>query len=237
MLNSRLGGDSPPPGGPLPWLPAVPKLLSDDPEWGPYLKARSQLVTDLADQVRLDAARRRPAWVGDDPTLTPSSLVADVELWRAANRIEGNDRSATEALVTNGPGSAWQAQLDQRLAAGTPDGRAALLQLITDIAPSTAHDRQAPLMAARVASLVGAGLDARRLLQQPAAAGPLPDDHPASTLWWRLVDQVAGSSSSRHDLDQRGETSDSPGKRRPTSGRLPQHTVTATPPRAWSPRR
>ena len=175
--------------------PPSPTRLSDDPEWGPYLKARSQLVTDLADRVRLDAARRRPAWVGDNLTLTASSLVADVEVWRAANRVDGSDRRATGAPVPNGPGSAWQAQLDQRLAAGTTEGRAALLQLITELAPSTAHDRQAPLVADRLASLVAAGLDGRKLLQQAAAAGPLPDDHPASTLWWRIVDQLPGAAS------------------------------------------
>ena len=39
-------------GGPLPWLPGIPHLLAADPNWGPYLNARSQLVAELADQVR-----------------------------------------------------------------------------------------------------------------------------------------------------------------------------------------
>lgn len=32
--------------GPLPWLPALPQVLADDPTWGPYLAARGQAITD-----------------------------------------------------------------------------------------------------------------------------------------------------------------------------------------------
>ena len=43
-------------GGPLPWLPGIPDRIAADPNWGPYLGARSQLVAELADQVRLNAS-------------------------------------------------------------------------------------------------------------------------------------------------------------------------------------
>ena len=39
--------------GPLPWLPGIPHRIAADPNWGPYLHARSHLVVQLADQVRL----------------------------------------------------------------------------------------------------------------------------------------------------------------------------------------
>ena len=29
-------------GGPLPWLPGIPDRIAADPDWGPYLNARSQ---------------------------------------------------------------------------------------------------------------------------------------------------------------------------------------------------
>lgn len=122
----------------------------------------------------------------------------------AANRLADSDSGATGALLINGPGSAWQAHLDRRLAANTTEGRAALLQLITDIAPSTAHDRQGPLVAARIAALVAAGLDGRHLLHQAAAAGPLPDDHPASALWWRIVDQLPARHTSTSATSESG---------------------------------
>ena len=38
--------------GPLPWLPGIPQAIHDHPVWGEYLAKRSQLVADLADQVR-----------------------------------------------------------------------------------------------------------------------------------------------------------------------------------------
>ncbi|HWJ52729.1 MAG TPA: MobF family relaxase, partial [Propionibacteriaceae bacterium] len=38
-------------GGPLPWLPGIPDRIAADPDWGPYLAARSELVAGLADQV------------------------------------------------------------------------------------------------------------------------------------------------------------------------------------------
>ena len=49
-------------GGPLPWLPGIPHRLAADPDWGPYLKARSRLVAQLADQVRSNTAADAPAW-------------------------------------------------------------------------------------------------------------------------------------------------------------------------------
>ena len=41
--------------GPLRWLPAIPDVLTTHPQWGPYLHARAELVTELADQIRATA--------------------------------------------------------------------------------------------------------------------------------------------------------------------------------------
>ena len=49
--------------GPLPWIPAIPPRLANDESWGPYLKTRSQLVRESADQVRSRARDAEPpAW-------------------------------------------------------------------------------------------------------------------------------------------------------------------------------
>ena len=64
VLDWRL---QPPPGsaaervGPLRWLPAIPDALAAHPQWGPYLDARSQLVGELADQIRVAAREWSPA--------------------------------------------------------------------------------------------------------------------------------------------------------------------------------
>jgi hypothetical protein len=39
-------------------------------------------------------------------------------------------------------------------------------------------------------NLTPAGFDATNLMQSATAAGPLPDDHPAAALWWRILDQL-----------------------------------------------
>ena len=41
-----------------------------------------------------------------------------------------------------------------------------------------------------MSDLTRAGFDATHLLRSAAAAGPLPDDHPAAALWWRILDQL-----------------------------------------------
>jgi hypothetical protein len=42
-------------GGPLPWLPGIPDRIAANPNWGPYLDARSHLVAQLGDQIHLNA--------------------------------------------------------------------------------------------------------------------------------------------------------------------------------------
>src|SRR4029450_2491039 len=70
VLHWRLDNASPRSSrdGPLPWLPGIPNRIAADPTWGPYLGARSRLVTQLADQVRLTVGREE--WAGQ-PTAAP----------------------------------------------------------------------------------------------------------------------------------------------------------------------
>jgi hypothetical protein len=88
VLDWRL--PEPAPTGPwqLPWLPGIPKALDDHPVWGQYLAKRSQLVTDLADQVRGRAGQHdtQPVWAppGSRPNL---AIIGEVAVWRAANGI------------------------------------------------------------------------------------------------------------------------------------------------------
>ncbi len=73
-------------GGPLPWLPGIPVRIAADPNWGPYLDARSHLVAQLADQVRLNAAGEAPAWAAKPDASIPPGLIADIQVWRAATQ-------------------------------------------------------------------------------------------------------------------------------------------------------
>jgi hypothetical protein len=42
----------------------------------------------------------------------------------------------------------------------------------------------------RLENLDRAGFDASSLVQSAAAKAPLPDDHPAAALWWRVLDEL-----------------------------------------------
>jgi hypothetical protein len=58
-----------------------------DPTWGPYLDARSHVVAELADQVRLNAEAEASAWAAEPNAHMPAELIADVRVWRAATRL------------------------------------------------------------------------------------------------------------------------------------------------------
>jgi hypothetical protein len=61
--------------------------------------------------------------------------------------------------------------------------------LATDV-PGVTADPFLPELEGRLTNLTGAGFDAALLVRSAAAAGPLPDDHPAAALWWRILDQL-----------------------------------------------
>jgi hypothetical protein len=52
VLEWRLPEPSPSDPGPLPWVPGIPATIHDHHVWGVYLAKRSQLIIDLATQVR-----------------------------------------------------------------------------------------------------------------------------------------------------------------------------------------
>jgi hypothetical protein len=53
-----------------------------------------------------------------------------------------------------------------------------------------AADPFLPELTERLGQLDRAGHNATHLLQSAAGVGPLPDDHPAAVLWWRILDQL-----------------------------------------------
>jgi hypothetical protein len=57
-------------------------------------------------------------------------------------------------------------------------------------APSATADPFLPELEEKLSNLARAGFDATQLVRAAAAAGPLPDDHPAAALWWRILDQL-----------------------------------------------
>jgi hypothetical protein len=173
--------------GPLPWLPGIPDRLAADPQWGRYLDARSHLVAQLAHQVRLKIAGEAPAWAAQPHALLPAELIADVHVWRAATQVDPGDLRPTGPPQLGYAARVFQQQLDMQLADTNADERWRLLA--TEV-PSVTADPFLPELQERLTNLTGAGFDAALLVRSAAAAGPLPDDHPAAALWWRILDQL-----------------------------------------------
>ncbi len=108
--------------GPLPWLPGIPQALHDHPVWGQYLGKRSQLVTDLADQVRGHAGQddTQPVWAS--PGIHPNlAIIGEVTVWRAANGIHASDPRPTGGPQLPTASALWQHHLDRSLARGSDD--------------------------------------------------------------------------------------------------------------------
>ena len=77
-----------------------------DPRWGPYLDARSHVVAELADQVRLNAEAEASAWAAEPNAHMPAELIADVRVWRAATRADAGElQSPGHASSVAPPGS------------------------------------------------------------------------------------------------------------------------------------
>ena len=176
--------------GPLPWLPGIPHRLAADPDWGPYLNARSQLVAELADQVRRNAAAETPPWTAQTHTPVPAELIADLQVWRAATQVDPSDVRPTGPPQLGRAARIFQQQLHKRLAAPNTSADGQWRRLLATEAPSATADPFLPELEERLSNLTRAGFDATHLLRSAAATGPLPDDHPAAALWWRILDQL-----------------------------------------------
>jgi DNA primase catalytic core len=189
--------------GPLPWLSGVPSQLAEHPTWGPYLTARSQLVNELADQVHSSTvqAQTRPDWVAGTTGRPAADLVADIEVWRAATQVEPSDTRPTGERRHSLAEARWQTHLEARLATTQTAAFSEWQPLLHRIDPAVVTDEFAPVLAARLSQLSSSGVDAAHLLRVAASQGPLPDDHAAAALWWRLAKHLAPAVAQDVDTD------------------------------------
>jgi conjugative relaxase-like TrwC/TraI family protein len=107
-------------GGPLPWLLGIPHGLATDSNWGAYLKARSQLVAELVDQVRRNAVTEAPAWAAQRHTPVPAELIADIQVWRGATQVDPSDLRPTGSPQPSNAARACQQQLESDSPPQTP---------------------------------------------------------------------------------------------------------------------
>ena len=178
--------------GPLPWLPGVPHQLAEHPEWGPYLVARQQAVTDTAAAVRAHAHQftptSAPGWaralVGENP-----DLLGNLAVWRAARGVDPADRRPTGPEVLPIAARRHQHHLDTQVRAVLGDPHTAVTRwaaLATCIEPRIITDPYWPVLAEHLSAADRAGIDIARLAVTATRDRPLPDELPAAALWWRL---------------------------------------------------
>ena len=174
---------------PLPWLPGIPRTLHNDPHWGPYLAARCALVTRVAGEVRHQATDmpNTPTWWPQGHSLPSPDLLGDLAVWRAANAVPDSDHRPTGPTQRAKAHASWQHELDTRLGNRNTTTLADWTRLIHTLVPAARRDDYTPQLAEHLAELTAAGVDAQALLRTATAPGvPLPDDHAASALWWRI---------------------------------------------------
>ncbi|WP_197674719.1 AAA family ATPase [Pedococcus dokdonensis] len=178
--------------GPLLWIPAIPPRLAQHPQWGPYLRQRAELVTDLAAQVRADAqSAPTPAWAQQGAARPSPATLGDVAVWRAAMHVDQDDRRPTGAPLLQKAPARWQQRLNTAVVGDRTPALQEWGELLRRTAPAASRDDFTPLLAERLAAMSRAGLPTRQLLASALHQAPLPDDHAAAALWWRLSRHVA----------------------------------------------
>jgi hypothetical protein len=120
VLDWRLTALTPTNQGPLPWLPGIPSRLHAHPVWGEYLAKRSQLVADLANQVRDHARQGDAEHIRASPgSRLSTALVGEIAVWRAANGIKPQDPRPTGATQLETLPALWKQRLDREIARAT----------------------------------------------------------------------------------------------------------------------
>jgi conjugative relaxase-like TrwC/TraI family protein len=174
--------------GPLPWLPGIPVQLLDDPTWKAYLSGRYQLTRQLADETRHRASADTPRWAQDLYGLDPA-LVADIQQWRAAHQTPDTDLRPTGAPQFSGAEHDAQRRLDRALETSQA-GIREWLPKITAAAPACAGDPSLPAFAAHLANLARHRPELEQQLADAAGLGPLPVEHAADALRYRITDLI-----------------------------------------------
>ena len=200
LLDWRLdatGGQSRTGRSALAWLPAAPSALTRDPQWGPYLlHRRTRLDERVADVAALAAAwtpTSAPAWAV--PLLAGNrGLVGDLAAWRAAHDIPDSDPRPTGPPRMGAAEQRHQRALTRRVqnVLGNPASATTRWRpLVEHLEPRVLTDPYWPTLAENLTAAERAGINIAALAHTAAATRPLPDEMPATALWWRLAAHLA----------------------------------------------
>ncbi|MCR6490902.1 AAA family ATPase [Cellulomonas sp. P24] len=223
--------------GPLPWLPGIPASLCEDPQWGPYLAARAAQVRDLTQQVTEQARsdQSTPQWARTGQRRPDDELLVDVAVWRAATGVPDSDRRPTGAPQLGKAAARYQQALDSRLATHHTPALAEWQPLLDRAITDTTRDPFIPVLAERLSALSRASLDAPQVVRRALADGPLPDDHAAGALWWRITGRLSPAVAARAESDHHLAASWTPGSLTSSARTRPTRCRRARGGLPWSP--
>ena len=182
--------------GPLPWMMGIPHQLRNSDEYGSWLTARFNQVTQFKDALDHGLSEQdledAPEWA--TPVIDDPHLHADIAAWRAVHRVPDTDTSPTGPAHPSVRERAYQAMLLERYerVAGVPSVTGTLWRDLISSYPTTVlQDPWWPVLAARLDLAYAANLPVRDQLVDALARGPLPDEHAAAALWSRLAETIA----------------------------------------------
>ncbi len=211
---------------PLPWLRGVPSRVANDEVWGTYLQARAERVERLSGALRwqVRSNHRPPDWLGP-VSLTPrmfenGALLGDLSVWRAVMGVPASDLRPTGAPAMGEAAARWQRDLEARLDRSLGVGEWG--RRLPSLDPALARDPGRLVIARRLHALAERGVDVPQVVERALAEGPLPGEHAASALWWRVF-SAAGSRLGWPPAPTKEvwETIDPPRRRRPEEEHLP----------------
>jgi len=100
--------------------------------------------------------------------------------------VNPDDQRPTGPVQRHKTARMWQRQLDRVIGGRLSPAWQEWAPLIGQIAPTVRNDGFAPILAGRLAAISRAGVNATQLLRTAVIGQPLPDDHAAAALWWRI---------------------------------------------------
>jgi conjugative relaxase-like TrwC/TraI family protein len=191
-----VGDDEPVAPGPLPWLPDIPTDVAEHPRWGPYLAARTRLVSTLAAQVRDRTDATLPAWLDDYADVLTPELRADIAVWRAAQGIPPDERTIAGPASDDDRAAAYRRSLIRTVNSRYDD--AVHLWERRVVAYVGRADEHTLTLARELDRLKRQGRDPEPLLMR-ASIRPLPSEHPTAALAYRIRKQLAPKRP-RHEV-------------------------------------
>ena len=131
-----------------------------------------------------------------------TSSVADVQVWRAAMQVSPEDRRPTGPVQLQKAARTWQRHLDRQVAGDRSPALQEWGWLLNQLSPNLTQDPFTPILADRLAAISRAGMDTRQLLRTAlSTGGPLPDDHAAAAVWWRISRHLTPAVAAQADTD------------------------------------